>query len=212
MGSPDQEKVMLTYAVGRAIQAWVSVENGLCMIAEQCLLDADRVMSRAGFYSIENFRSKIAFVEAVYKRSKYSPENDKEMARLLASASSLSKVRNQIVHRELMDYAGSHIPKAPGRVALLEDAGPSLGTPESMGNGIGVRQVVQAELQFSHLFHALWDFRETLRGHTSRFAASFPLPESPPTIREIKARMLLELKSLLSPSELRQLLNDQNSK
>lgn len=119
--------------VGRAITQWSFVEDRLCSIYMICVgsVDAtgptslryyDTEVPTAVFYSVENFRGKLAMVEAVIctrfsRLESCGEEILSEWANLREKARKLSLKRNRLAHWTVLpghegdEYGASHSPR-----------------------------------------------------------------------------------------------------
>lgn len=66
----QEEEIAFYYEIGTAITTWAIVEVELCWLAATAFPLRDRGRFAIGFFAIENFRSKLAFADRVF-RAKY---------------------------------------------------------------------------------------------------------------------------------------------
>lgn len=100
-----QEEAIFYHELGKAIAQWSSVEFSLCRATAVCFMDRDiaKTVSKfsdfyLGFFSIENFRSKLQFSDVIIRRGLHSTEDIAEWNNLHGRLESLSKVRNHLAH------------------------------------------------------------------------------------------------------------------
>lgn len=109
--TPSEEHVAFYMAIGRAVTQWAHIEHGLYHIASR-IFGGDELGSLAfGFLSIENFRSKLAFVDRAFGTAVFFREFEVEWADLREHIRGLSSRRNEIAHGRVIIYADGK----PGR-------------------------------------------------------------------------------------------------
>ena len=65
--TPGEEHLAFYHEIGLTIAQWAHIENSLFLIAAACVNKRNTKGIASGFFSIENFRSKLAFVDALVK-------------------------------------------------------------------------------------------------------------------------------------------------
>ncbi len=102
---PPEEHLAFHCSIGVAIAQWAFVENSLCHVAGACLSLGHAIAP--GFYAIENFRSKLAFVHRSFQNSRFAATYWDEWNTLQLHIQGLATKRNAIAH---------------GRSAIFSDA------------------------------------------------------------------------------------------
>lgn len=109
--TPNEEHTAFYMAIGRSVTQWAHIENGLYHIASR-IFGGDTTGALAfGFFSIENFRSKLAFVDRAYGTAIFFHEFEPEWIDLREHIKSLSSRRNEIAHGRVIIYPHN----TPGR-------------------------------------------------------------------------------------------------
>ena len=149
---------------------WAYVETELEFISSAC-----STAGAVGFKSIENFRSRTAYVDALV-RHKYSAAADKidAWSRLYKKVLAASAKRNEIVHKTPYRVVGAR----PGsRIALMI---PSRTNAGWIGEGIDVKELANRALEFGALRRQLWHFSGYLGAKPGSMS---PTPHELPTRR-----------------------------
>ncbi len=99
----EEEEMRFYAAIGKALTQWQSIETGLANIF--CALvgrSGDSGLANIAFYSVDNFRSKLAMTSKVATaRFFFVPERKSEWCGLYKSAVARSKKRNFLAHYQL---------------------------------------------------------------------------------------------------------------
>jgi hypothetical protein len=99
----EEEEVRFYAAIGKALTQWQSIETGLANIF--CAIvgrPGDSGLANIAFYSVENFRAKLAMTNNVATaRFSFVPARNSEWCSLHKSAVARSKKRNFLAHYQL---------------------------------------------------------------------------------------------------------------
>ena len=106
----NEEYIAFDMSIGRAVTQWAHVEHGLYLIALRCFGSDDVGTLGAGFFSIENFRAKLAFVDRIFATASFAKTFGKDWSFVRDRVQSLSSRRNEIAHGRVICYQGR-----PGR-------------------------------------------------------------------------------------------------
>lgn len=201
-----EEQIAFYYWLGEAIAAWAFVENHLRHIAAQCIDGGpDNIQRKAlavGFFSIDGFRAKLDFVEALVARR--FPAREAEWAPYVKKARELSRLRNKLAHRSVALYQQSD----PGRRFLLvpwifpkpkHKKPPKRPIPPE--GALGVRDLMKFSDEFTCFAVSLENFAARLAGQPEPNVKALERPRHPPTIAMAKAQIREALARLLAPSE-----------
>lgn len=101
---PTEEHHAFYYFLGEAVSHWAHVEHGLSLIAWRCFGSPNVTPLMTSFYAIENFRSKLGFVDSAFKLSQFQKQYDTDWVKLRESVRSLGDERNRLAHRSLVIY------------------------------------------------------------------------------------------------------------
>ena len=179
----NEEQLAFYSEIGRAITQWSNVEFTLSWIVSECFHGKDAEKSVAGFRSIENFRSKLQYVDTVVVTQDLSKIEEEKWAKLLDRAGTTSTKRNQLAHHWVLNDLEQ---KAGRRIMLLPIRPKKTGGRQKYPNAVCLRDVVSYRLEFVALMRALENFRSRLCGRKELFAESLEQPQRPPTIAKIR--------------------------
>lgn len=113
---PGEEHIAFYHAIGIAVTAWSHVENELFHVALGCFAPCKPEQVGSGFYAIENFRSKLAFVDRVFQATSAKKEFLADWTILANHVQGLSSKRNALAHSRVIVF-----PEAPAgrRYAIM---------------------------------------------------------------------------------------------
>jgi hypothetical protein len=159
--------------LGRCVAKWAHIEFGMFTVAQCAFLDEQAELLANGYYSIENFRSKLAFVERVIQASAVKQEFKTEWAGIRERVRSLSKKRNDVAHSRVLMF--SRAPQGR-RVAIVptfidepkKKPAPHLPPPGSLC----LRDLDLIRLQFGTAANALSSLHLRMSGKADWLAAS----------------------------------------
>lgn len=201
----DEELSALRHELGRAIAQWAQVENSVRYICVACFeAGADNMTHRAmqlGFFSIENFRSKLDFADAVVCKV-YEGPKAKSWELLLDRTRRASAARNKLVHRSVKFFP---LLNKPGRRALLVPwiyKSPAITprNPRPPDGSLGLLDVIKFRFEFFALHIALENLRERLLGRAALLPESLEQPDHPPKIQTLTPLIRAGHLHLLEPS------------
>jgi hypothetical protein len=190
----SEEWVAFYFEIGRALTQWAVIEHRLLDVAHACLPSAGYRTLMFGFYAIENFRSKLAFVDKLLHAKHGDNPLIQRWPKLSARCMSVASKRNALAHRSA---AGFHqVPfdqQTDGRsMALVEwsvyqeaAARPEFDTKPPPGS-ICLQDVTRIRMEITGLEVALFNFQSALLRKPVRFPESLEQPPRPPTIRELE--------------------------
>jgi hypothetical protein len=97
--TPSEECLVFYFEIGLTLTQWAQLERSLLEVAGSCMNKRDYNALGHGFFSIENFRSKLAFVGQLVE-NKVKPDSARaaEWARLSARITAASIKRNKLAH------------------------------------------------------------------------------------------------------------------
>lgn len=204
--TPFEEFSLFYRHLGAAFSAWGNVENSLrnCVIA--CFGEDDRNSLSLGFFSIENFRSKLAFADKVIhkKLTEKGPSNkalSKDWIELVARARAAAELRNSLAHKATQTYMDGRIGK---RIVLSPwiYRKPKKKTKRSSPppGSLGVVEIVRYYLEFYALSASLMNFCHRVLGVKEQFPKDHEQAKNPPPIEKLRRLMHAELGHLLKSS------------
>jgi ribosomal protein L37E len=123
---PTEEHHAFYYFLGVAVSQWAHVKHGLSLVAWRCSGSPDETPLMTSFYAIENFRSKLGFVDSAFKLAPFAKKFAAEWTEIRESARALADQRNRMTHRQLMIYPhakeGGVMPSFPPQGSELDTA------------------------------------------------------------------------------------------
>lgn len=189
----EEERVVFYHTLGHAMGQWAFVEMGLTRVAVGATKPETHALSVA-FVSIENFRSKLAFVDNAMKEPQNLARYDEDWRPLHDELKALSVKRNQLVHWQVVEYDRAN----QGRRVTLERR---LLPPEGLGRqppqeNLAVRDVDLVSRQFSRIAARLHVLENRMADREALFArhAQRDLRHRPLTEIARQIRAALELR------------------
>lgn len=185
-----EENTMFNHELGWALGQWAWVEYAMFEVLSTCV-QPDQVSALGkGLFSIENNRSKLAFVDAIMDSACSQKPQSGEWASLHKRLSRLAVKRNELAHQVL-----NIIPTLPaGRRIALEPwvFKPSKfknRTPQHPPGSICIRDVAEIGLQFYALRCALTNFAARLAGKKEPQPKDHEQLAGQPTLQQIRDRI-----------------------
>lgn len=192
-----EESAAFYHAIGEAVTRWADVETGLYWIASQCLPTADEDALERAFYSIENFRSKHAFVDRAIRTAKFRhlsvarrKEGLADWGEVSATVQALSFERNKIIHGHLL----VHLSARPGRRFALVPRHPrppkrKQAVPTPPPDAYCVSQIDLARQKFGEAQMRLLFLHDLLGGRERPFAARARLEPKSRSLAQLARQM-----------------------
>ena len=181
----SEEDVAFYLEVGKSLSQWAHVENHLRKTAGLCVSRVDALTIQAGFLSIENFRSKLQFVDALVKRKTKDAALLDRWAALEKRCRSSSQLRNRIAHSKPVLFPEGEPTRRLALVDWEREKRPK-GEKTAPPGALCLSNVIQARDEFLALTTALANFREALDGKPEPFAKALERSTDPPTIRDTR--------------------------
>ena len=169
--TPEQESVLFHYELGQAISYWAYLEMNLRhLVSSAVSLDARQLVS-VGFFSIENFRSKLTYCDNILTEHFHRSPHYQRWLTLCTRVRSAATKRNRMAHQTVMVYPQSK----PGRRQALinwsaeQFTAPSKATKVRPGfapptDAMCVREIVEAKYEFEALMRSIRNLRAALLG------------------------------------------------
>ena len=203
--SINDEFLIFYQELGTAITNWSMVEEALSQVAAAALPKARNRTVAAGFFAIENFRSKLKFVDEIVREElsvalvhMWDPMHNR--------ADSLSVDRNKLVHRVPLRI----LAQSPGkRVVLIRPnfyrSPPSAfvskkGKPVLPPDTVTIHHIVMMRRQFYQLSEALYQFAMHLEGGPKPPQGLLEQSIARPTMRDLVAHIYSTLQVQPIPS------------
>ena len=191
--SPTEEQVAFYMQLGCALTQWAHVEDAIRRVLAGAFEDdLNRKAINVGFFSIDGFRAKMDFAEAVVERmlATRKPEQREPWTALVDRTRRASYQRNRLAHWRVMVYADG---RAGRRYALeswiytKDDLRRYKGRPKP--GALCLRDVVKLRHEFFALTCALANFLARLGDKPAPFPESAERLENPPTIAKLKRQI-----------------------
>lgn len=194
--TPAEEHYIFYYELGLAITQWAHVEMALRDVTVNCVSAIDRRTISIGFYSIENFRSKLQFCDKIITERFEASPHFSDWRNLRERLTRASSKRNRLAHRGIIVFPAAHAGRRYALVQRLTEqftAKSKKPTRASSTNppqdALCLRDVVQFRLDFFSLLVDLANFAAKLAGRAPEFPPEFQGPKTPPTLSEMRAQM-----------------------
>ena len=94
----NEEQIAFYSELGRAITQWAHVEHALMWISFACFDKNDSTTLPAGFFAIENFRTKVQFADSVVTARFGKTKHMADWTALVDRMSTVSQARNRLAH------------------------------------------------------------------------------------------------------------------
>lgn len=204
----QEEYIAFYKELGVAVAQWATVENSLAQLVCLCLTDrdADKWMLYQGFYSIENFRSKLLFAETMILEKFRTSKGIAEWEALRKRLQQASAGRNKLVHRIVVDIP---IGGKPGRrFALIPAPKPDLdpkkrpytNTCTPPPGSLCLRDINALTHEFRACFVHLVNFAARVRGLEEPLPISLERARNPSTIQYLNTQIHEALGHRAKPS------------
>jgi hypothetical protein len=182
----NEEQIAFNFEMGLAIQQWAHVEFALSAIVGTVFKGRSTTPAVIGYRSIENFRSKLQYVDSVLKNKRLPKKLMADWALLEDRIRRASKKRNKLVHYWVYNDPDG---QPSGRRRMLLSLRP---TPNNKGGNqkyrgaVFLRDIVSYRLEFVALMKALENFCARLSKRPEHFPKSQEQPKDPPTIAQLR--------------------------
>ncbi|MEQ1715724.1 MAG: hypothetical protein ABL907_07035 [Hyphomicrobium sp.] len=186
----NEEQMAFYWEIGLAITQWSHVEHGLYLIVFRAFENADKAQLSNGFFSIENFRSKLAFVDRVFNASNHCDTFGQEWAAIAAEVRGLATRRNELAHSRVNIITGAPEGRRFAIVPLFgPEPGKKHGRNQPPPGSICLRDIDLTRLQFSRATARLWSLYLRMGGEEDSFAEAAQREPKPQTLVQLKRQM-----------------------
>ena len=182
----EQERALFYHELGRALSQWAYVELDLRHLITACVPIEARRFVAVGYFSIENFRSKLAYCDSIVVESKHATTTVLRWQPLADRIRTASSRRNRLAHWTMMMYPRG---KTGRRCALVEWAPNEFSAPSKQeldknpsgppSSAICLRQVLEARYEFESLTPALANLRAAFLGEPESWPEDNSVPAIP---------------------------------
>lgn len=186
--TPGEESIAFHYAMGTAITQWAFIENDLYLIALACFDGRDpHGALGSGFMSIENFRSKVAFVDRTFSTATFKVRFAPQWVSVREAITSLSKTRNAIAHGRCIIYPASEAGRRYALVPNFSKDTRQRKTGNTPNDALCVRDIDLAARRFSMASERLRQLFLEIEGREDLLAR--------PSLREPQPHTLVALRN-----------------
>lgn len=188
--TPSEEHIAFYHELGLAIEQWSVVERSLYAVLASCVRESSHHDFAIGFFSIENFRSKLAFADAIIKDAldEDAPQHLGAWKKLAGRLEGVAPRRNRLAHGRLKVFT-----EAPEgrRYALLPWLLPkgNRRVAQPPAEAICVRNIIRARYEFFAISISLRNFAARVEGRKETYAKASEQPKKAPTIPDIAAQI-----------------------
>jgi hypothetical protein len=180
----NEEHLAFFYELGLAISQWSFVESAIYKLIASRLNKEDRRAIGFGLFAVENFRSKVAFSDALLKKKIKDKSHIEEWDKLVDRLKKTVVKRNRLAHDRVMIYANNNA----GRRLALEhwpsDKPKRQGSaPKPADGALCIRDVIGVRKEIFYLLLALQNFHAKLSGQ------SLP-PQNPTDQQRVRRRFV----------------------
>ena len=185
----QEEHICIHYEMGAAFAIWAEVENTILQVLFAVLPKNTHYKVGVGFLSIENFRSKVAFANAIMHESKLSKTRLAKWETISDRLVSASVKRNKLAHGRVYVYpVGAEGRRfGIGSWTLLKE--PAKNQKAIPGQVLCLRDVIGIKHDFLALVATLSRFSSLLGKEKSLIPASAEQPAPIPAIPAIRNRI-----------------------
>jgi hypothetical protein len=188
----NEERIAFYFEVGLATTQWASVEMALSAVVVELFKPEDAVSAVVGFRAIENFRSKLEYVDALIRVKVRDSTRLSEWDSLSDRCQQAAKKRNRVAHNWVLnspseERAGRRIMLLPLRPAKNSDSPHGAKYP----GAIYLRDIASYRLEFAALMAAIENFVDRLGGRPERFPKAQEQPPNPPKIHELRRQIYM---------------------
>lgn len=199
--TPSEEEVCFYFEMGAAFAQWALLERHILEVLFFSGTEEQYSMLGHGFFSIEGFRSRMAFANAVLQKRITDRKHLDDWSALAKKLAAASVDRNRLAHRRVVAYPDG----PPGRRHALvqwilkDDDKPRKRKLAPQGS-FCVRDIVRIRYEFDALSFALANLSCRLHNQPEPFPTAREQPMPPPPIRVIRDRMQKALLGHAKPS------------
>jgi hypothetical protein len=193
--TPSEEHLCFYHELGLAVTQWASVEQGIYWIALRSFEEHESHVIGPAFFSIENFRSKLAFVDAAFEAKFGGSIYAEHWASIRDEVLVLASARNRLVHYHL-----AVMPKAkPGRRYFLHPTvvrpeiskfGQRPGHNRAPSGALFLKDIYRDARRFATASNKLLNLWHILGGREGPFGQDVlkekPIPQLPQLVRQMR--------------------------
>jgi len=189
----QEEQVAFYMQLGCALTQWAHVEDAVRAILVGGIVDdLNRKAINVGFFSVDGFRAKMDFAEAVVARmlATKRPDQRDRWTKLVDRVRRASHQRNKLAHWRVMFYASSRSGRRYALEHWIQQKGALRKNKNQPKDGaLCVRDVVKLRHEFFAVTCALRNFLHRIAGEKEPFPESAERPSNPPTIATLRRQI-----------------------
>lgn len=193
----NEEQVAFYHEIGRAVTEWAHVEISLCFVFRACFDEKQVKTAGNAFFAVENFRSKLALVEAAMASAFPDSPHLATWRTLAAQAQRNAALRNRIAHGIVVIYPTSN----PGKRLIITSW--NADTPKRSilpAGALGIKDVYTAARHFTLLSNRLLNLASVLIGRQEPYGAEFLQEPRSLQLQQLMRRIHLMLGPRRGPS------------
>jgi len=184
--TPPQEHLLFYHELGKALSQWAYVELDLRHLVTACAPIDSRQLVAVGYFSIENFRSKLSYCDSIITEAMHRSPAFPKWAPLSERVKSASMRRNRLAHWTVMFYPKAKVGR---RYALVDWSKSAFSAPSKQdldrntsgpsSSSICLHQIIESRHEFESLTPALSNLRAAFLGDLEPWSVSDCVPKKP---------------------------------
>lgn len=187
-----EEENIFYIELARAIVEWANVEHCLSLLVHICVENNERETLDNGFYSIENFRSKLQFVSTLIKTKFKEHECLENWKNIEERVITLSAKRNKLVHFRFTVFQQNKEGKRYALIPFLMEI--DINKPPPQKNVLFLPDIIQIRYDFFQIWKDLIYYRDALlRIQVLLPESSLQSKKIPPSIHTLRDQIRKEL-------------------
>lgn len=191
----EEERVIFAREHGRAMGAWVEVEQHLWNTAAHCFRPVDRPVFGIGFAAISGLHPKLQFANAaiIRKLQEHGLTQFVEQWEVLSDRiKTQAGTRNNLAHWQVGEFEKN--PTSGRRVALCPWINVKRRDKTAPpGNAMCIMELVKARLEFVALSVALENYLTATAHLPDKFPKPLEKTAKPPTLRQLRVELHTDL-------------------
>jgi hypothetical protein len=187
----NEEQVAFYFEIGLGITQWAHVEYSIYELTATCFTQHQMTKLAHGFFSIENFRSKLQFADSIMQVAYPGSPFVADWTAIYTRLTSAARNRNKLAHYTVLMRQSS---RAGKRVILTPRIDKSKTTLHQQAVGaLGLRDILKIRFEFFALMVSLQNLRSRVVGEQERFPKSSEQASNPPPIHTLRNQIFVML-------------------
>ena len=187
--TPAEEYLAFYSELGLTLSQWANVEHSLSDLVVAAVGSREKKTVLVGFFSIENFRSKLQFANNLSMSACSETGHLAKWQRLKTKAERLASRRNAVAHRTVVVFSSGVSGRRYALVEWLEfrqsisAEKPRVSSTKPPSGSLCLRDLIQIRYDFFELTVALRNLADEMQGRSPDFMAT---PKTPPSVAEVR--------------------------